>query len=927
MDKKRDNPTTLSVHRCRFVDYAPSAITALAYPPLPLPSVKGKKKTTAGKQPLKFGVLAVGHANGNIDICEWMGAEGESKCSQAWVVRKTLPGPYPSKVDSLAFVIRHPDDLGPNDVPKQSDLRLFSSGGGSELIEWDLEKGCIRRTIGSQGGTIWSIAVNPSNSSIALGCEDGTVRILLIAHDTLTHSRRFDRVKCRMLSIAWGPPVPRKSKSQTDKAQPADSSSESDEDEDDEDDWTDSFLVTGGSDSSLRKWDVATGRVVERMGVDKVRGERTLVWTVGVLGDGTIVSGDSLGMVKFWDSRTCTQLYSFKAHGADVLCMAISPEGKALYTAGVDQKTVQFSLIKTSSTGNGPSTTRWTQTCSKRMHSHDVRALAIWPPYTPLPSSHKRQFPIDVAPILASGGLDMSVVLAPAALAQNTIVKITNPLDTSAESTFEDSYHRKLAFVQKGAVRVARSARLVSLARESGLTVWRIQKKPDGNAEPQPIPLEIDEDLSETEPFAGGWEKVLEMDLRVDSNITTHEFSDDGKWLAVSDLYESKLFAIRTESNGELSVKRVKEFSSLLQAHIPASSGNASSSTGAAAFQFTPDSSKLIMSTSMSSYILIINLTGDKPRVLRRFDHHRMQDSIVHDRVIKGRTPALLNGSVHVNGHVNGDVDMDVNMESPPASPALAKKDSESSDEDDSDEEDVGSTAAIVSVDQIAVSTDGQWVATSDNHARTHVYNLDLISHHCTLPSFHRAAQALAFDPMHPSVLLLAFPDNSIQIYDVETQQFPIWGKELSASLPKRFTHAHDPVLGVTFDPPAPAAAAGGPEGKTRFVLFWGATWLFKVDLDTRTRHVGGKKRRREVVPVPGPPPTPGGGVGGVVGGPGGHMEEERQWRDYKMVTQYRPILCCDFLSRDELAVVERPLVDVLLTLPPAYFKHKYGAS
>ncbi len=27
------------------------------------------------------------------------------------------------------------------------------------------------------------------------------------------------------------------------------------------------------------------------------------------------------------------------------------------------------------------------------MHSHDIRALAIWPPYTPLPGAHKRQFP------------------------------------------------------------------------------------------------------------------------------------------------------------------------------------------------------------------------------------------------------------------------------------------------------------------------------------------------------------------------------------------------------------------------------------------------------------------------------------------------------------------------------------------------------
>ena len=137
-----------------------------------------------------------------------------------------------------------------------------------------------QRTISSQGGAIWSISANPSSSSLALGCEDGTVRILSVAHDTLTHSRRFDRVKCRMLSIAWGPPVPRQSQ----RTQQKNVGESSDEDDDDEDEWTDSWLVTGGSDSSLRKWDVATGRVVERMGVDKVRGERTLVWTVGVLG-------------------------------------------------------------------------------------------------------------------------------------------------------------------------------------------------------------------------------------------------------------------------------------------------------------------------------------------------------------------------------------------------------------------------------------------------------------------------------------------------------------------------------------------------------------------------------------------------------------------------------------------------------------------
>lgn len=86
--RKEHKSTTLAVHRCRFVDYAPSAITALAFPPLPLPSVKRKRRKTSGKQPLRYGTLAVGHANGNVDLCEWAGSEQGVQCSQAWVVRK-----------------------------------------------------------------------------------------------------------------------------------------------------------------------------------------------------------------------------------------------------------------------------------------------------------------------------------------------------------------------------------------------------------------------------------------------------------------------------------------------------------------------------------------------------------------------------------------------------------------------------------------------------------------------------------------------------------------------------------------------------------------------------------------------------------------------------------------------------------------------
>ncbi|EPQ60935.1 WD40 repeat-like protein [Gloeophyllum trabeum ATCC 11539] len=879
--------TTLSVHRCRFVDYTPSAITALAFPPLPLPSVKGKKPE-APRKALKVGTLAVGRANGNVELCEWTGTENQIEAPQAWVVRKTLSGPYPSKVDNLAFVIRYPDLVMQDEVPTVEDLRLFSTGGGTELVEWDLEKGCVKRTIPSHGGSIWCIAPNHASTLLALGCEDGSVRILSLADDSIVHHRRFDRAKSRLLSIAWGPPVPKQKAAGAQQA-----SEDSDEDEDTSEDWIDSWIVTGGSDSSLRKWDVATGRVVDRMGTDKLRGERTLVWSVAVLGDGTIISGDSMGMVKMWESRTCTQLQSFQGHGADVLCLAIGPEGTTVYSSGVDQKITQFSLVKTGNPSDKSSilrsNSRWVQSTSRRMHSHDVRALAMWPPYSPLPPTYKRIFPIDIAPILASGGLDMSVVLTPAAVPTSTITKIINPLSTSTVATFEDSYHRRLAYssghANTSGLKLTKQAGLLMCMHDDSLSLWRILKKrtpplgDDADA--------VDADL-DTSTGSGGWSKVLEMDLSVQSNLVASSMSDDGRWVVVSDLFETKLFALEQASkDDQLKPRRIREFPSILQGHLP-KSRNEEPSTGASAFAFSPDSSKLAMATTMSGYVLIVDLgSGEaKPRVLRRFDHHRMQRVPVRSRFADGP-------------QANGDGD-DIEMDEEPAS--------DGDDEASLAEE---SSPVTATVSRMAVSVDGQWLATTDDRCRTHIFNLDSVQHHCVLPTFPQPVHALAFSPSNPSILVLALANNTLHIFDVEARQFPDWARPLCASLPQRFTRLHDPVVGVTFDP---GASARDPSGAA--ALFWGATWICKVKLDAPVGWGGfSKKRRRQSAKHDG---------GRVTSDEGRH---DLQQTNFKLITHYRPLLLVDFLAPGELVVVERPLVDVLTKLPPAYFKPKYGAT
>ncbi|KZT06760.1 WD40 repeat-like protein [Laetiporus sulphureus 93-53] len=890
--------TTLAVHRCRFVDFTPSAVTALCFPPLRLPSVKGKK-STVNRKPLRFPTLAVGRANGNIELHEWTGAEGVLQAPQAWVVRKTLAGIHGTKVDSLAFAIKSPDRLAEDEVPTTANLRLFSAGGSSSLAEWDTEQACVRRMIDSQGGLIWCIAPNPASTLLAIGCEDGAVRLLSLEHDTLSHLRRFDRLKCRILSIAWGPPVPRETTKET-----ADGS---DSDDENEDDWSDAWLVTGCSDSSLRKWDVPSGRVTDRMTTERVRGERTLVWTVGALGDGTIVSGDSMGIVKFWDPITCTQVDSFQGHAADVLCLTISPEGTVVYTSGVDQKVTQYSHIKTPKSQKSSSllsrpSARWIQTSSRRLHSHDVRGLAIWPPHTPVPVPYRRQYPIDVAPILASGGLDMSVVVTPAALATATATKIVNPLATSTTATFDESYHRRLAYssglYNASAVHLARKARLLLCTRDAGVSVWRILQKRD--------PSGFD-DVPGQNPDSS-YQRVLDMDLNVSTNLVASAISDDGRWIAVADWYETKLFHLHPEKNGNLKPKRIRDFSAVIFESLPEGARN---STGASSLMFTPDSTRLVVATAMSCCVLVIDLNdaanSQKPRILRRFEQHRMKDAVIGDRVVKGAGKKRRHRS---QKHKEGAED----IEMADAQQSGGEEKDHLSDSETELAPAEGRNTLLGTITRMAISPDGQWLVTTDERCRTHVFNLDAIVHHALLPTFPAPVHALAFDPSQPSVLVLGLANNGIHVYDVETRSFPTWARALERTLPQRFAQLHDPILGVTFDPGSAVQREGADENgdaderplPPRNALFWGATWLCRIKLDA-DQGWGGfeKKRRRDTYGRVPPPPD----------------------QNFRLVTHYRSLLFVDFIASTELVVVERPLVEVLASLPPAFFKPKYGKT
>jgi len=251
------------------------------------------------------------------------------------------------------------------------------------------------------------------------------------------------------------------------------------------------------------------------------------------LRDGTIVSGDSLGMVKFWDGVTCTQLQTFNAHGADVLTISIGPRGDSLYTAGVDQNITEFLAVNVGTNVSGRSTInrRWIQSCSRCMHSHDVRSLATWPPYVPVVGGSKEH--LASIPILVSGGLDMSLVLSPIATPSPHNVSLENVVSRGSVATFEEGHYRRLQFVRR-VVKIAQKARILACMDDTTVSLWKIDRETSRAEEGEP---------------SGSWEKLAELDLKVKTNLTACALSSDGMWLATADFYETKLFMLEDVSS------------------------------------------------------------------------------------------------------------------------------------------------------------------------------------------------------------------------------------------------------------------------------------------------------------------------------------------------------------------------------------------
>ncbi|KAL3418104.1 U3 small nucleolar RNA-associated protein [Phlyctema vagabunda] len=465
----------MDIHRCRFVPYPPSTINSLAFSH----SYVAKSQKAASPR------LAVGRANGDIEI--WNPLKG------AWLQETVIHGGQDRSIDGLVW-IQDPSEEVSEGRTIIGKSRLFSIGYTTTVTEWDLENGRPLRQTSGNHGEIWCLAAQPAlapgetdatgweGQYLVTGCTDGALVLYSTADDDLQLKRvlvRPSSKKAKIISITF-------------------------QDR--------NFVVAGCTDSTIRVYDIRTGTMVRSMslGVGPSGGPKEIiVWTVKVLAGGNIISGDSTGELRIWSGKTYSLIQRIKGHRQDILSLATSHDGKAIFSGGMDRRTVVYKHV-------GGAKSRWAEVGHRRYHDHDVKTMAT--------------LEAKGISVVVSGGPDASPMVLPL-------------------QQFGMENQRALPYLsQEPALKSSSKKRLLMSWWDREVDIWRLTK-----------PKSTDATEQGDEPTAQNRKLISKILIKGEANISSAALSSDGNLLAVATAEEIKMFQLRVRrsDDGE-SLKVVK---------------------------------------------------------------------------------------------------------------------------------------------------------------------------------------------------------------------------------------------------------------------------------------------------------------------------------------------------------------------------------
>ncbi|KIW72344.1 hypothetical protein PV04_00543 [Phialophora macrospora] len=472
----------MDIHRCRFVQYPPQPINALAFSHDSDPTLKTPSDLRLG----------LGRNNGDIEI--WNPSNG------LWTQETILKGSKSTTIEQLAWtrdLVVDEDESGDGQRYSRGPLRLFSTGGSTAITEWDLCTGMPKRKAEGNFGDIWCFAPQPQikankapatvlpsagSQLLAAGCSDGTIILFSTEDDDLRYSRVLAQPpvkKPKVLSLAWRGR---------------------------------DTLIAGYEDSTIRVIDVPSRRIVRNMSLGKPAegSSNSVVWGVKCLPDGTIVSGDSSGELKIWDSKNYSLVQRLSSHGADILDIAFSASGDTIFSVGVDRRTVIYKQVPIHS---GTQRTRWAEVAHKRYHQHDVKCAA--------------SFESKDLSILVSGGMDTRPVVVPIRHSQT-------------------EYHRALPHLpQRSQVSASRASRLFISWWDREIMIYHVPKYQNSPNDDNP------------EDAAGPhYETMARLTLQGEESIQSAQISEDGQLIVAATLNSVKVFQLRkTHVSGNLGLR------------------------------------------------------------------------------------------------------------------------------------------------------------------------------------------------------------------------------------------------------------------------------------------------------------------------------------------------------------------------------------
>ena len=959
---KKDAKRALEVHTCRFVDWQPQAVAAMGV------SGDGSR-------------LAIGRADGDVEIWE----------TQRFHLEQRIVGEEEMSLRTIAWGGR-------------GGRRLFVAGLSGEIMEIDLVRQRIARRVNSNGGPVWAMAFDRGGGirggswcQLAAACEDGSVRLYALGGGAAASARVeddssddsddddsdgggggskrggapaysddesdsdsdvasmrggaglelvrvFSRAEARALSVCWHPHG--------------------------------KYIFAGSADGRIRCLEASTGRVVHHMTVEDFgTGKRTMVWSLVVLSDWTVVSGDSLGHIQFWDGRpgsgVLMQSFAVFTRGADVLALAATDDEDAVFASGVDHRVVQLRRVAPGSGGGGSSSSgaaaeeassgstlahatqmRWMYVSSQRSHTHDVNALVVLPGVLPKGGG-------------LGGGDSLSVALAPQ-------VVVSGGVDTqlcvypSEAAVFQatDRVRKIPPFPHEPLGQLAPTARLLLARHARKLELWRLApRKPkakklskakakkiakNGKAKAKATAAAAEEGespaASASVPAAPAAvapvvEHLVTVDVDSAHNLACSALAPRGDWLAFADGGDGFLKLLAVEGADD-------HAAALDLAPCSVAAGSYGRVARVQRLVFADDSRTLVCATDRyadAKELYVIRLTRDSSSGAR-------SASVVHrfrraQGVLRNPRKWWINAA---GGGSNGSASW------------WGRAD--------------GANAAAqeraAPCTGLAISGDGQWLAAGDLSNRISVFSLDGHQQHCTLPRFATQHTAFAFNTHATStcMLVVACASNAFYVYvrcpfflnvassrgvvtkslcvgnyltrpsrslspllsltrryNVEQKRLSDWSELYTRSLPNDLLRLKAKIIGISFNPASPtslllhthnacisAEIQLKPPAQCTFLDRSG-----KASSNAQGRkHAHAEPASKRLRLTDGSSAADSEDAAAASTGPTGK---------FTVIERFRPTLFAGFIDEDEMVIVQRPWLQIMQHFPDPLQVSRFG--